>query len=165
MRIEAKASTGLVVSVALCFGSSAIAQSPLNEGGWLLRTTTSQVAPNQSVDSLVSDRTDQVCMTREFLATNPYLNPYKNPAGRSIPDCSVADHVSSAQTASWNMTCRAGRGRSSRAIIWVSASSESMTSVTVLDVMQDEQHGSTMRVRVHGTFLGKCTPDMEIFRP
>lgn len=151
--------------VALFLNASSLAQSPMNKGGWLLRTTMTQVSADKSAESLIGDTTERVCMTEAFLSSNPYLNPYKITQGKSPPDCSFFNHVAKNSTASWNMACRVGDNRSSRATVSVEASSERMTALTFLDAMQGETHVSSMRVRVSATYLGNCTPEMEILPP
>lgn len=139
---------------------NAYAQSPLRQGGWEIQTVLLKAEPPGSSEVVSASNTERVCMTPEFIATNPYLNPHKTSAGKTKLDCEITDHVHDAKSGSWGMLCAAAGGRTTRGNVRVQASASNLSAETFFDVLEGPEVLGTVRVRVTGRYIGPCTAKM-----
>lgn len=145
--------------------SSALAQAIMTPGGWEMRTTLTRELANKPVENMGS-HTVKLCLTREFLAAEPYFQPNLSAASMQArqAQCTATEPERARQpdgeSARWTMACTVADGSKLTARIANTASAERLQLKMVQDV--ERPGGGKGRVTMEGDarYVGACTDDM-----
>ncbi len=147
--------------IALVAAQPALAQKVMKPGGWEMITSITRELPGQPIEQM-GRQTMKVCLTPEFLAAEPYLNPNldKERMAARQAKCTSSDYQRDGDTASWSMACDLADGSSLKARLRNSASADRMTLQMAQDV--ERPGGSKGRVTISGEsrYVGECTEEM-----
>ena len=159
MRRAALSSLALFATCALA--PSAFAQKVMTPGGWEMTSSISRELEGKPVEQM-GRHTLKICLTREFLAAEPYLSPGlddERMAARQAK-CTASGYQREGDSAQWAMECTVADGSTLRAQISNHAELDRLTTRMVQDV--ERPGGSKGRVTMagEGRYVGDCTEDM-----
>ena len=150
----------LVFSIGVC--SSANAQSVMKSGGWQMQMNVTAENPSTHETKKVNESTTKMCLSKEYLAKDPYLTPGIDKAKmeRKNAKCSISDEKHSGNTASWTMACIAADGSTVDMSINNKADAHKLTSNINQVIKKGEVTAALVKIVVDMSFIGQCTNDM-----
>lgn len=136
----------------------------MQAGGWEVRTTvTATDAKTTETTTMLDGMLMKFCYTQAFVDKHPYLTPNvdKEKMEKKNAQCSISNEKRTNNAASWHMNCTLQDKSHAFSIIsnTVSATSFQMNMLTAIS-RQDNPPAVTMKLA--GTFIGACTPDMMV---
>ena len=151
-----------VICLATCASAlPALAQKAMTPGGWEMITSITRELPGAAPEPM-GRHTLKQCLTPEFLAAEPYLNPNldKERMAARQAQCTSSDYQREGASASWVMACELADGSTLKARLRNSASADRITLQMVQDV--ERPGGSKGRVTIsgEGRYIGDCTEEM-----
>jgi len=107
----------------------ALAGGAMQPGAWKTTMTVLATKPGTQQKVKVGESSNVVCFTKEFLASEPYLQPKvnKEKMRQKGADCSISDYARSGSKASWHMSRTARNGVHVESDFRVSVSANSST--------------------------------------
>ena len=145
----------------LAAAQPAWAQKVMTPGGWEMTSSITRELPGQPVEQM-GRQTLKLCLTPEFLAAEPYLNPHLDQARMAArqAQCTSSDYQREGDAASWTMACDLADGSSLKARLHNRASADRLTLLMAQDI--ERPGGSKGRVTMsgEGRYAGKCTDEM-----
>ncbi len=141
--------------------AAALAQAIMQPGGWKMEMQISARNPSTGESKTLNESVSRMCLTREFLARDPYLMPGLDheKMERRIAKCSVSDQFPIGNSVSWRMACRTADGSAVEMSIRNTASASKLASEIQQTVRKDNE---TIHVRMmmDASHLGTCTNEM-----
>ena len=159
MRRAALSSLALFATCALA--PSAFAQKVMTPGGWEMTSSISRELEGKPVEQM-GRHTLKICLTREFLAAEPYLSPGlddERMAARQAK-CTSEDLQRDGDSASWVMACELADGSRLRARLRNSATADRLTTLMVQDVERGGGGKGRVTISGEGRYIGECTEEM-----
>ena len=148
---------GLVAGVCAPVG----AQSVMQPGGWQMQIKVTAQNPTTGESKNMSESTSKMCLSKEFLANDPYLNPSidKGKMEQKKAKCTISDEQRKGNTASWKMTCLTADGSTVVMSIKNTASLQKLVS-DIQQVVKKEGETVLVKIVMNSSFIGECTNDM-----
>ena len=150
----------LLVLMLVC-SFSAYGNPVMQPGAWASNMKTTAINPNTGKKVNVANVSTTACLTKNFLATDPYLSGGINmeKMKRKGASCSNSDYSNSGKSASWVMSCTMANGKN--VISKISASVAKNKYTIKMDQVVGEG-ASAVRVTniVTSRHAGKCTSSM-----
>ena len=148
--------------VLLC--GPAAAQSVMQPGAWemTLKFRAENAATGEA--KTTSDRVSQMCLTKEYLAREPYLTPNvdKEQMEQKGAKCSISDAKRGKTTASWRMRCEMVDGSAVDMTIRNTAAARKFNS-EVRQVIRRGTSTGVVNISVASSHIGQCTKEMLTF--
>jgi hypothetical protein len=149
----------IVVGAALC--GPVGAQSVMQPGGWQMKVKITAQNPTTGESKTINESTSKMCLSKEFLAKDPYLSPSvdKEKMEKKNARCSISDEKRADNSASWKMKCAMADGSSVDMLTKNVASAQKLTS----DIQQTIRKGGETvfaKMAMDSSFIGECTNDM-----
>lgn len=140
---------------------AAPAQAIMQPGGWKMEMKISARNPSTGESKALNESVSRMCLTREFLARDPYLTPGldREKMERRNAKCSISDQVRVGNSASWRMACQTADGSAVEMSIRNTATSSKLTS----EIQQTVRKGAEtfhVRMLMDASHLGACTNEM-----
>ena len=154
--------TAVAVAVVACGAASeVVAQSVMQPGGWQMQSRITARNPATGESKNMGESTTRMCLTREFLAKDPYLTPGidREKMERRNARCAVSDEQRRGSAASWKMSCQTADGSTVDMTIRNAASFKTLTS----DILQTVTKGGEVlivRIAIDSSYIGECSGDM-----
>lgn len=136
--------------------------SPLMQpGGWEMKLTLTARETATGPFKTVSENSSRICLSKEFLARDPYLTPGidREKMEKKGAKCSIADPKRTERTASWKMSCSLPDGNSADMFINNTVSARSLSS-QIDQVIQKDGQAMQMKINLKASHIGVCTADM-----
>jgi hypothetical protein len=153
------------VALLACCSAHAQTQSPLTPGAWTLSTRVTALSAKGSIETPLREEVGEWCMTSEFIATNPYVNPERDNRQTGNGECRTSKFDRAAGTVTWSMTCKMpGIGWTESAVRATVAEREFRNEMTTT-VSRIDAPDQTLRLVTAGHYLGECRPDMRRLAP
>lgn len=132
----------------------------MKPGAWQAAITITATHPSSGETINIGNASTTLCLTKDFLATDPYLtaNIDREKMKRKGASCSNKNYSRSKNTASWIMTCSA----SGQTVITRINASVSQTEYTIRMNQEVSKGRSAVKSTnlVKAKHIGKCTKDM-----
>ena len=137
------------------------AQKVMTPGGWEMATSITRELEGQPTEQM-GRHTIKMCLTPEFLASDPYFNPNlddQRMAAQQI-QCTSDKLVREGDSASWTMACTMKDGTSLTAHVRNSATAETVRLNTVQDIERPGGNKGRVTMGGEGRHIGECTEEM-----
>ena len=152
----------LSLALLACLAATpALAQKVMTPGGWEMITSITRELPGQPAEQM-GRHTLKICLTREFLAADPYLSPNlddQRMAAQQVK-CTSDQLARDGDSASWTMACEMKDGSRLNARLRNRATADSVTLNTVQDVERPDGSRGRITMAGEGRYIGDCTDDM-----
>jgi len=164
-RMQSSMKPLVIVASLVCIPAHAQAQSPLAAGAWKLVTRVTSLSTKGVGEIPLHEETSDRCMTSEFIATDPYVNPEKNNRQVGDGECRASNFERTGGTATWLMTCKVpGTGWTESAIRATVAEREFRNEMTTT-ISRIDAPNQTIRLVTTGHHVGECHPEMKRLTP
>ncbi|MFO1352379.1 MAG: DUF3617 family protein [Gammaproteobacteria bacterium] len=142
-------------------GASVWAQTVMQPGGWEMKMTVTATDPKTGESKQVSETTAKMCLSKEFLAKEPYLSAKVDEAKmrQKKAKCTTSDYQRDGDKASWKMACEMDDGSKVAMTLNNAASADKLTIHMRNDVNKGGESG-VVEMSSEGKFIGPCTKDM-----
>ena len=155
-----KALQPALLGAALAVGSAG-AQQVMTPGGWeMTGTITRELSgkPQESMGTMVL----KTCLTPEFLARDPYLNPKlgEDKVTARGATCNSSEYERDANTATWVMRCELQDGSRLKARFRHTAQATSLTQRMEQEVERPGGGKGLVVINTVSRHIGPCTDDM-----
>jgi len=146
-------------SIVMCGNS--LADSVMAPGAWEMVTSVQIQEPSTERYETATKATTMICLTAQFLETDPYLTPGMNQEKmrERQAKCSTSDEVKGKSKSSWTMSCTLANGMTIAAEISNSASSHQLTSIMHQKASMEGQ-SRNMKIETQGAHKGACSEGM-----
>lgn len=154
-------SLALACLAACAVATPAWAQKVMTPGGWEMVTSITRELEGQPTEQM-GRHTIKMCLTPEFLASDPYFNPNlddQRMAAQQI-QCTSDKLVREGDSASWTMACEMKDGTRLNARLRNSATAETVTLHTVQDIERPGGGKGRVTMAGEGRYIGECSDDM-----
>lgn len=150
----------LLVLMVVC-SFSTYANPVMQPGAWTAAMITTAINPNTGKKVNVGNVSTTLCLTKEFLATDPYLtaNIDIEKMQRKGASCSNSNYTNSGTSASWVMSCVAANGKSIVSNISSSVAKKKYT-INMNQVVGEGASAVRVSNTVKARYAGKCTSNM-----
>lgn len=140
---------------------ASIASPLMQAGGWEMKLVLSARETATGPFKTVSENTSRVCLSKEFLAKDPYLTPGidRDKMEKKGAKCSISDPKRTDTNASWKMSCTLPDGNSADMFINNTVSARSLRS-SIDQVIQKDGQALQMKINLKASHIGVCTGDM-----
>ena len=151
----------VILAAFAALSSGAMADAPVQPGGWEMKAVITARENPSSPPKTLTESTTRVCLTKDFLAKDPYLTPGidQDKMEKKGAKCSISDPRRAANSASWKMNCVMADGNSMDMQISNTVAPRKMKS----EVQQTVHKGGQdleMKIIINSTHIGECTKDM-----
>ncbi len=151
----------VILAAFAALSSGAMADAPVQPGGWEMKAVITARENPSSPPKTLTESTTRVCLTKDFLAKDPYLTPGidQDKMEKKGAKCSISDPRRAANSASWKMNCVMADGNSVDMQISNTVAPRKMKS----EVQQTVHKGGQdleMKIIINSTHIGECTKDM-----
>ena len=138
----------------------------MKPGGWEMTTTLTRELPGQPVEQM-GQHTIKVCLTPEFLAAEPYLNPNldKERMAARQAECTSSDYQRTGDAANWTMACTVADGSTLKARIDNRATADHMRLNMVQDVIRPGGGAGRVTISGESRYVGDCAEGMSTPTP
>ena len=104
----------VILAAFAALSSGAMADAPVQPGGWEMKAVITARENPSSPPKTLTESTTRVCLTKDFLAKDPYLTPGidQDKMEKKGAKCSISDPRRAASSASWKMNCVMADGNS-----------------------------------------------------
>ena len=155
----------LLLSLLISSADTASAQSPLKPGAWELVTRVTSLPPNGAAEKIVHEERSERCVTPQFIATDPYMNPEKDNHKVGGGECQTSNYTRMETSANWLMICtvpNVGRVESAiRATVRERDFRNEMTNA----ISRVDGSNQTVRLVTVGRYIGECQSQMKPLTP
>ena len=153
--------TAALACLAACAALPAAAQKVMTPGAWEMTSTITREIEGQALEQM-GRHTIQMCLTRDFLAADPYFTPNLDEQRLTARQakCTTADHQRTDDAASWAMACELADGSRTQARVRNTAGAERMTTQLVQDVERGGGGKGRITMAGEGRYIGECTEEM-----
>lgn len=151
----------LACLAACALATPAVAQKMMTPGAWEMTTSITRELPGQPTEQM-GRHTMKICLTREFLASDPYFSPNlddQRMAAQQIK-CTSDKLQREGDAASWTMACEMRDGTRLNARLRNSATADTVTLNTVQDVERAGGGKGRITMAGEGRYIGECTEEM-----
>jgi putative transposon-encoded protein len=147
---------GLAIQV-----NHAIAESVMVTGGWEMHTTITMQDPKTGQEKIVNNSTSKQCLSPDYIAQNPYLNPdvEKAKMSKKQATCTIADAAQATNSATWKMSCKTLDGHEVKVSINNTVSAHQVESSAEQIVTKDGK-SVFAKIKVSAKHIGACTDNM-----
>ena len=151
----------VILAAFAALSSGAMADAPVQPDGWEMKAVITARENPSSPPKTLTESTTRVCLTKDFLAKDPYLTPGidQDKMEKKGAKCSISDPRRAANSASWKMNCVMADGNSVDMQISNTVAPRKMKS----EVQQTVRKGGQdleMKIIINSTHIGECTKDM-----
>jgi hypothetical protein len=153
------AGASVLVGSILLLCQSALAQSPLKIGLWEVKNEAALERLDGSLLRPAQVHSRQGCMSKEYVATDPYMSPDATLSARVLgATCTVAGYKRVDNTATWAVQCEIPGGN--RSVTRYRATVDETTYQLISESTETDSAGSTLVLRFtsSGRYLGECPP-------
>lgn len=139
----------------------ALAKSVMAAGGWEMHTTITMQDPKTGQEKIVNNSTTKQCLSPDYIAQNPYLNPdvEKAKMEKKQATCSISDATQTANSAAWKMSCTTLDGHQVNVSINNTISAHQVESSAEQIVTKDGK-SVFAKIKVSAKHIGACTDGM-----
>lgn len=151
----------LLLATLTALPAAAIAAPLMQEGGWEMKLAISARETAAGPYKQMSENTTRLCLSKEFLAKDPYLTPGidRDKMEKKGAKCTVSDPKRTDTTASWKMSCTLPDGNSADMFINNTVSAKTLRS-NIDQVIQKDGQALQMKISLKARHVGACTTDM-----
>ncbi len=151
----------LLLATLAALPAGAIASPLMQAGGWEMKLAISARETAASPYKPMSENTTRVCLSKEFLAKDPYLTPGidRDKMEKKGAKCTISDTKRTDSTASWKMSCTLPDGNSADMFINNTVSAKTLRS-NIDQVIQKDGQALQMKIGLKANHVGACTADM-----
>ena len=149
----------LALGLLLC--GPAAAQSIMQPGGWEMKVRITAENPMTGESKKANESVSRMCLTKEYLATDPYLTPKvdKEQMEQKSAKCDISDEKRAANSASWRMHCTMIDGSSVDMTISNTASARKLDS-KIRQVIKRGSNSGIVNITLTSSRIGQCTKEM-----
>jgi hypothetical protein len=141
------------------------AQSPLKPGAWELVTRVTSLPSNGAAENVMHEERSERCITPQFIATDPYMNPEKDNHKVGDGECRTSNYVRMETSATWLMICKVPNvGRVESAIRATVREREFQNEMTNA-ISRVDGSSQTVRLLTVGRYIGECRSQMKPLTP
>lgn len=140
---------------------AAAANSAVQPGGWEMKAVITARENPGTPPKTLTESTTKVCLTKAFLAKDPYLTPGidQDKMEKKGAKCSISDPKRSENAASWKMSCVMADGNSVDMQINNTVAPRKMKS-EIRQMVHKGGQDLEMQIIMNSTYIGECTKDM-----
>lgn len=151
----------LLLATLAALPAGAIASPLMQAGGWEMKLVITARDTATGPYKQMSENTTRVCLSKEFLAKDPYLTPGidRDKMEKKGAKCSISDPKRTDSTASWKMSCSLPDGNSADMFINNTVSAKTLRS-NIDQVIQKDGQALQMKIGLKANHVGACTADM-----
>ncbi|WP_374496258.1 DUF3617 domain-containing protein [Zoogloea sp.] len=151
----------LVLAAFASLSSGAMGDAPVQPGGWEMKAIVTARETPSSPPKTLTESTTRVCLTKDFLAKDPYLTPGidRDKMEKKGAKCSISDPKRAVGSASWKMNCVMADGNSVDMQINNTVAQRKMKS-EVQQIVRKGGQDLEMKIIINSTHIGECTKDM-----
>ena len=137
------------------------ADGTMRPGAWQARMVVTATNPETGEKINVGETTTTLCLTEEFLASDPYLSPSMNEEkmrGKGLA-CASSDYQRDGASAQWKTSCQSSDGKTIEGTVSVRLSEMTAQVDMYQRVSQGEKAGEMLMAN-QMSYAGECTDDM-----
>ena len=155
----------MIVALLTCSPAHAQVQSPLTPGAWKLVTRVTALSAKGVSETPLREELGEWCMTSEFIATDPYVNPAKDNRQAGNGECRTSKYDRTDGTATWLMTCKVPSIGWTESAIRATVAEREFRNEMTTTVSRIDAPDQTIRLVTTGHYVGECQPDMKRLTP
>ncbi len=143
------------------WSSSTIANEMMRAGAWETTMVVTARNPQTGKEVKVGESNSTMCLTKEFLQTDPYLSASMNEEKmrKKGLKCSVAEYRRELSSANWTLSCVTADGNSVTSDYHVRVS-EGHTKTDIIQAVKQGKQTVHTNTLIESSYTGQCNDSM-----